>query len=105
MKRFKDMTPDERLWQSFCCQWCLIAAAYGRFPCAICSDVDVENILRPGDLCDGCWYGMRLRPDEWEAEMKERGIEVERTGGCEQFITEAGAVGICCSNPYSKAKP
>lgn len=29
-------------------------------------------------VCDGCWYGMRLRPEDWELEMSSKGIEVER---------------------------
>jgi hypothetical protein len=52
-----------------------------------------------GGMCDFCWYGMRCDPDNWVAQLREKGIAVERTGGC---INTSGA--IICTPPYSKKK-
>ena len=70
------------------------------FPCAICGAQDPENIMSAGDVCDGCWYGMRLDADAWRAGLRARGIKVEKTGGC-----HFGDGLIFCTNPYSLKKP
>ena len=67
--------------------------------CGICGD-DLGFEGRDADeLCDGCWWGMRLDPDGWKAELEKRGIKVERTGGC----LRAGS-SILCMNSYSREK-
>jgi hypothetical protein len=60
--------------------------------CRICK----EETEYESDLCDFCWYGMRLNPEEWIASLKERGIEApEKTGGCN--LADGT---VFCTNPY-----
>jgi len=49
-------------------------------------------------ICDGCWYGMRLSPEEWKKDLKSRGIKVVRGLGC--GITSFGFV---CGDSYKAA--
>lgn len=64
-------------------------------PCDICGSTD-ETVS--SGLCDGCWYGMRMEPEEWAARLKAQGIEVVHQGGC---LERGGA--IVCRNPYRRA--
>lgn len=61
--------------------------------CNICG----EWISRGDNQCDWCWYGMRMDPDGWRVELKERGIETERDIGCVPT-----PYGFMCGNPYRK---
>jgi len=61
--------------------------------CKICN-----HETQDGALCGRCFYGMRLDPEKWIADLKAEGIEVERTGGC--MPTSDG--GFICSDPYSR---
>lgn len=47
------------------------------------------------DVCEFCWYGMRLDPKKWKAELKKKGIEVKYQGGCVPI-----GWGIICRDPY-----
>jgi hypothetical protein len=76
------------------CFWRELGGQVAKVPCAICGGLDPENIYKPGDLCDGCWYGMRLDPD-WAERMAESGVKVEYQGGC---VPIPG--GIACRDPY-----
>ena len=65
--------------------------------CNIC-DEECETVDEYNSTCDLCWYGMRMRPDEWLQEMKDKGIEIEHGMGC-QPISDAG---IICGDPYQR---
>lgn len=69
-------------------------------PCRYCGDPVGEEGARSG-TCDHCWYGMRLAPDEWEAEMKAKGREVHYQRGC--LPIEGG--GFMCRNPWAPGPP
>jgi hypothetical protein len=47
--------------------------------CKFCKrEVDPE--MGDSDTCDSCWYGMRLDPDEFEANMEALGVELADGG-------------------------
>lgn len=62
--------------------------------CEIC-ETELKKIDK---LCDSCWYGMRILPEEWKAELKAKGIEIEKDIDC-NIIPK---IGFICGNPYKK---
>lgn len=64
--------------------------------CNICGE-ELELEHESSGVCDGCWYGMRLRPEDWIKDLKQKGIEVERGMGCQ--ISEGGCI---CGDPWKK---
>lgn len=102
-------TPEGKWALAWKTAWIAIAAHYGKFPCRICGGIDPDNINEPGQLCDGCYFGMRMDPEGWAAGMQARGIEVEYTGGChmEPVVDKDGNVvgsAIACFDPYKKVE-
>ena len=65
--------------------------------CEICEKEDGE-VNENNPLCDFCWYGMRMDPEGWKAELAKQGIEVERSMGCQPIP----GVGIVCGNPWKR---
>lgn len=63
--------------------------------CEYCGGPEGEEGAGTG-VCEGCYYGMRLCPEDWEAEMKKAGREVHYQGGC----VPLGDGGFYCRNPY-----
>ena len=47
--------------------------------CKMCKESDA-TVINDGDVCDDCWYNMRLNPEYFEEKMKSKGIEVVRKG-------------------------
>jgi hypothetical protein len=90
-------SPAGKWWAEWMEFWRALGGHVAQLPCAICGMRDPENIRQEGDLCDACWYGMRLEPERWEQEMVERGVVVEYRGGCVPFNG-----GIACRDPYVK---
>lgn len=71
--------------------------------CAICgNELDPSEYVKPDiyNLCDHCWYGMRLNTAGWKREMKRRGIKVRRT-----VFPVAGKGFRICGDLYEKAEP
>lgn len=64
--------------------------------CAICENED-KTVLNEGQICDPYWYGSRLDPKQWKKQLKQKGIEVERSIGCMPIPG-----GFACGNPYKK---
>jgi len=52
--------------------------------CKICGSQD-ESVTVEDGLCDSCWYGMRMNPEEWEKDLSEKGIKVVKDSGCQIF--------------------
>lgn len=74
-------------------------------PCEFCGQpVGLEG--KGSTTCDRCWYGMRMAPDEWLAELKAEGCTPPiYQGGCieTQLFHEDGSpagYGIACRSPY-----
>lgn len=65
--------------------------------CEICERED-ESVDENNKLCDRCWYGMRMAPEEWKKELESEGITAERGMGCQPF-----GDGFICGDPYRKA--
>ena len=65
--------------------------------CKIC-EIEDEIVNENNPLCDGCWYGMRLDPEEWKKRLNAKGIEIERGIGCNIIP----GVGFACGDPYKK---
>lgn len=61
----------------------------------------LEPDERDSGTCDGCWYGMRLEPEAWEARLAAIGRKPIYCGGCVPFATQHGMVGIACRSPYA----
>jgi hypothetical protein len=47
--------------------------------CKFCKR-DIEPEMGDTDTCDSCWYGMRLEPDAFEAQMSRTGVELADGG-------------------------
>lgn len=47
--------------------------------CKFCSR-ELDPVTEADDTCESCWYGMRLEPEEFEADMKARGVELADGG-------------------------
>jgi hypothetical protein len=88
-------SPEGQWWLAWMEFWRALGGHVAQLPCHICGSLDPENIRQQGDVCDGCWYGMRMDPENWEAGLKERGIDVHYQGGCVPFEG-----GIACRDPY-----
>lgn len=63
--------------------------------CEYCGSTDeVDN-----DVCDSCWYGMRLDPDGFKEQMKKLGVSLE-SGHHGWHELDDGKVIHVNSNPF-----
>lgn len=68
--------------------------------CQFCDgEIDEEN--QASGVCDGCWYGMRLEPEEWEKRMKKIGRVPRYIGGHVPVMDGDRVVGIGSRSPYA----
>ena len=67
--------------------------------CKYCGGPEGEEGAGTG-VCEGCYYGMRLEPEVWEARMRELGKEPKHRGGCIVTQHGDGVVSISCRDPY-----
>lgn len=79
--------------------------------CRYCGGPDEEDGLPTNSgTCGWCYYGMRLNPEEWEAEMLASGRPVKHVGGCVHVVipeltdrhgvTHTNVPAIQCRNPF-----
>lgn len=67
--------------------------------CKFCGAVD-EETKAGSDTCDGCWYGMRLEPEEWRVRLAKAGRAPRYRGGCVLESREDGSAAIVCRDPF-----
>jgi hypothetical protein len=61
--------------------------------CKFCSG-QVEPEVGDDDTCESCWYGMRLEPAEFEADMQQRGVEFASGGHGFQELPDGTTVHV-----------
>lgn len=71
-------------------------------PCDYCGGPVGEEGVGSG-TCEGCWYGMRLVPEEWEQRLREAGRAPTYQGGCVHVPLEGGGYAIACRNGFLPA--
>lgn len=65
--------------------------------CSICGK-KLDVVSEGRWMCDHDWYSMRLMPRQWLREMKDKGIEVERT----EYPIHLEPNGWICGDPYKR---